>query len=104
MRSTVTAVLIASRGGEWLDETMSGLAAQTRRPDAIIAVNNGGTTAVAERLLTGVGGENTRVIGLQSRQAFGAAVATALSARPPGPQPETEWIWLLAEDSCPEPE
>lgn len=104
MRSTVTAVLIATRGGEWLDETMSGLAAQTRRPDFIIAVNNGGAERVAEQLIGGVASERSRVIGIQSRQSFGGAVATALSAAAPGEHPESEWIWLLAEDSCPEPE
>lgn len=104
MRSTVTAVLIATRGGEWLNETMSGIAAQTRRPDAIIAVNNGGSDRVAEQLIAGVGTEHSRVIGTQSRQPFGAAVATALAANAPGEHAETEWIWLLAEDSCPEPE
>ena len=38
MRTRVTAILVARHGGEGLDQTLAGLAAQTRRPDRVIAV------------------------------------------------------------------
>lgn len=103
MRSTVTAVLVASRGGEWLDETIAGLASQSRRPDRVVAVNNGGSDRVGNQLLGAQAEAPTRVIGLQTRQSFGRAVAFALTATAPGSTPDEEWIWLLTEDSCPEP-
>ncbi|WP_084767195.1 glycosyltransferase family 2 protein [Leucobacter komagatae] len=106
MRSTVTAVIVASQGGEWLDETIAGIASQTRRPNAIIAVNNGGSERVGTQLVTAnLGGEQaSRVLGIPSRVPFGRAVEAALTAVAPGQNPAEEWIWLLAEDSCPEPE
>lgn len=106
MRSTVTAVIVASQGGEWLDETISGIAAQTRRPNAIIAVNNGGSERVGTQLVNANlgGAEASRVIGIPSKLPFGRAVAAALTAVLPGENPAEEWIWLLTEDSCPEPE
>lgn len=107
MRSSVTAVLVASRGGEWLDATIAGIASQTRRPDSIIAVNNGGVERVGQQLVEADYGASptvSRVIGVQSRVAFGRAVDAALSATPAGSNPQQEWVWLLSEDACPEPE
>lgn len=101
MRTRVTAVLVAQTGGEWLDQTIAGVAAQTRAPAAMIAVNNGGTKQVAEQLLArGVEG----VLGIAARVPFGQAVQQAVQAIPVVGDPSQEWIWLLSEDSCPEPE
>ena len=132
MRSSVTAVLVASQGGEWLDATIAGIASQTRAPNTIIAVNNGGNQRAHEQLMSasysssrqvlervGAGSADTagsagsaadrgapvsRVIGVQSRVPFGRAISAGLTATAPGPHPDREWIWLLSEDACPEPE
>lgn len=101
MRTKVTAVLVAHAGGEWLDQTIAGIAAQTRAPAAVIAVNNGGSQRVAEHLLAG-GAQG--VVGIGSRVSFGQAVRQAVQAIPVEGDPSKEWIWLLSEDSCPEPE
>src|SRR5690606_26978323 len=98
MRSSVTAVLVASRGGEWLDETIAGVKAQTRRPNAIIAVNNGGSERVSSQLVEGSYGSDAdgsaRVIGIQSKVSFGRAIDAAISTVALGEHPEQEWIWL----------
>lgn len=126
MRTRVTAILVAQRGGDWLDQTIAGIAGQTLAPANIIAVNNGGSDDVREQLLAS-GAD--RVVGLPSRLPFGEAVARAVEAMAPasdegnagvradapltrqgegqpkllpGTAPD-EWIWLLSEDSCPEP-
>lgn len=106
MRSSVTAIIVASQGGEWLDETIAGIASQTRRPNAIIAVNNGGAEHVGTQLVNANlgGADAARVLGIPAKVPFGRAVQAALSAVQPGEHPESEWIWLLSEDSCPEPE
>ena len=52
MRTRVTAILVARHGGEWLDETLAALAAQTRQPDRVIAVVNGGRDSIAHELRT----------------------------------------------------
>ncbi|QIM19270.1 glycosyltransferase family 2 protein [Leucobacter coleopterorum] len=101
MRTKVTAVLVAHAGGEWLDQTIAGVAAQTRPPAAVVAVNNGGSQKVAEQLLAG-GAQG--VVGTGSRVPFGQAVRQAVQAIPVEGDPAEEWIWLLSEDSCPEPE
>jgi GT2 family glycosyltransferase len=132
MRTRVTAILVAQRGGEWLDQTIAGIAAQTVAPAAIIAVNNGGSEKLGEQLMVS-GAE--RVVGVPSRLSYGQAVASGVQAAAalagpapgagtgdaadePGPGPSKpggvggatadeeveEWLWLLSEDSCPEPE
>lgn len=101
MRTRVTAILVANRGGEWLDQTIAGIASQSRTPAAIIAVNNGGSDSVAAQLqASGADG----VVGLSSRVSFGQAVRQGVQASLVTGDPSSEWIWLLTEDSCPEPE
>ncbi|RZT66290.1 glycosyltransferase [Leucobacter luti] len=102
MRTRVTVILVAQQGGEWLDQTIAGITAQSLAPAAIIAVNNGGSERVSEQLMTS-GAE--RVIGLGSRVSFGQAVAQGVQAAGlDAGDPETsEWLWLLSEDACPEP-
>ncbi|WP_427870648.1 glycosyltransferase [Leucobacter luti] len=101
MRTRITAILVAERGGEWLDQTIAGIAAQSLAPSAIIAVNNGGPDGVGDQLLES-GAE--RIVGLQTRVPFGRAVDQALQAIPAPEEPAEDWIWLLSEDSCPEPQ
>ena len=134
MRTIVTAIVVAQQGGEWLEETLAGIAAQTRRPDRVIAVNNGGAQHVTDQLAAA---SPDRVIGAETRRPFGETVQRALDYTPAAvpddsapagvtlgdTQPGTagdadaesetdarreatadEWIWLLAEDTCPEPE
>src|SRR5690606_30047387 len=100
MRTRVTAILIAQRGGEWLDQTIAGIAEQTAQPSAVIAVNNGGSERVGEQLMNSGA---ARVVGLSSRVSFGQAVARGVQTVPVDPEIE-DWIWLLSEDACPEPE
>ena len=119
MRTRVTAILVAQRGGTWLEETIAGIAAQHAAPAAIIAVNNGGGDDLAAQLLES-GAD--RVIGIPQRVSFGKAIAQAVAtigegpalpqsdgpAAAPAPNSATssdhDWFWFLSEDSCPEPE
>jgi GT2 family glycosyltransferase len=100
MRTRVTAILVAQRGGEWLDQTIAGIAGQTVAPAAIVAVNNGGAQRVGEQLMHS-GAE--RVVGLSSRLPFGQAVARGVQTVPLEAGVD-DWIWLLSEDACPEPQ
>lgn len=99
MRTRVTAILVARQGGEWLDQTIAGLAAQTRRPDRVIAVSNGGSERVAGQLAS-AGPE--RVVTTTGQLSFGQAVQRAIDTLPE-PAGDDEWFWLLSEDSAPEP-
>ena len=117
MRTRVTAILVARHGGEWLDETLAAIAAQTRQPDRVIAVVNGGRESLAHQLRTreGISG----VVSTQNIVPFGAAVQQGVAAVPADQsstsrepagvgasahnEPTQDWFWLLSEDSAPEP-
>lgn len=114
MRTHVTAILVSRRGGEWLDATLAALHAQTRRPDRLVAVAAGGGEPLARHLAAG-GAE--RIVTADGTLAFGEAVKRAVAALPaasaaPESAGETsdsaetarEWLWLLTEDSTPEPD
>lgn len=125
MRTRVTAILVVRHGGEWLEQTLAGIAGQTRPADRLLVVVNGGRESIAQRLRTwpGVAG----VVSTQNIVSFGQAVQQGVVALP-GERPfgqagedqgqasagprlggETgellqDWFWLLAEDSAPEPQ
>src|SRR5690606_37647518 len=111
MRTQVTAILIAREGGDWLSQTLAALGNQSRMPDRIVAVSCGGGERVAKQL--GEGGADS-VITFDGVLPFGAAVRQAIPSLPPiqAATPQAgdtgaivdEWLWLLAEDSAPEPE
>lgn len=101
MRQRVTAVLVAQNGADYLERTLNALAAQTRAPDAVIAVDAGSRDA-SEQLLAASG--PTQLVSLPPRvkSAFGAALGHAIHGAP-SEDPESEWLWLLAHDSAPAP-
>lgn len=100
MYPRVTAIVVAHSGGPRLQRTLDALAAQSRKPDAVIAVDCA-TTDDAARLLSESG--PTQLLSIPERLAFGAAVATAVRVLPPTTSSD-ELIWLLAHDTAPEPE
>lgn len=95
----VTAILVVHDGERWLDGTLAALAAQTRRPDALIVVAEPTTEFRTDALeAAGV----TQVV-TATGGTFGVGVARALRAVAPV-EGEEEWLWLLRADSAPEPE
>lgn len=118
MRTRVTAILVARHGGEWLEQTLAGIAEQTRQPERVIAVVNGGRESIAQQLRTADG--ISAVVSTQAVTSFGAAVQQGIAAVPndratpansqysaaaeqPQSEPTQDWFWLLTEDSAPEP-
>lgn len=99
MRTIVTAILVARTGGAWLEQTLAALAEQTRRPDRVVAVAAGGGERLTQQLSTGT----QLVIGASGPLPFGAAVERAVAALPADTEAVQEWLWLLSEDSAPEP-
>ncbi len=95
----VTAILVVQDGERWLDGTLAALAAQTRRPDALVVVAEP-TTAFRTEALEAAG--VTQVV-TATGGTFGVGVARALRAAPPAESP-AEWLWLLRADSAPEPD
>ncbi|MGK3710567.1 glycosyltransferase [Arthrobacter sp. IK3] len=101
----VCAVVVAHNGAEYLPETLSALAAQTRPADFCIGVDAGSTDASASQLQLGLP-VGSPVIGAPARSGFGAAVKAGLEQLPRRTEagdPTQEWLWLLHDDSAPDP-
>jgi len=104
MQARVTVILVARNGAAYLGRTLAAIAAQTRRPDAIVAVDAGSSDSTAE-LLAASG--PTQLVTTRA-QPFGSAVERALHVGPSqesssASPPDDEWLWLLAHDNAPEP-
>ncbi|ARJ05978.1 hypothetical protein GCM10010988_11400 [Cnuibacter physcomitrellae] len=100
MHARVTAVLVASNGGEHLPRTLEALAAQTRRPDTIIVVDCASTDDTQSLLAKS---KPDHFIQASGRLSFGTAIDHALGVVAP-PEHQDEWLWLLAHDTAPEPD
>ncbi|HEX4978366.1 MAG TPA: glycosyltransferase family 2 protein [Nocardioides sp.] len=98
MYPTVTALLVSHDGARWLPAVLDAVAAQTRAPSRLVAVDTGSTDGSAEL----VGARADRLHELPARTGYGDALATALAALPE--TGEDEWVWLLHDDSAPAPD
>ncbi|MDF9278414.1 glycosyltransferase family 2 protein [Arthrobacter sp. EH-1B-1] len=108
----VTAVVVAHNGAEYLPDTLKALGQQTRPPDFHVGVDAGSSDESASllQLQLPVG---SPVVGASGRGGFGAAVRTGLAEIPSSRRSEPDssdpasgvhdWIWLLHDDSAPEP-
>ncbi|MDQ1725478.1 MAG: hypothetical protein QOG52_2506, partial [Frankiaceae bacterium] len=106
-RHHVIAVLVAHDGQTWLPRTLEALAAQTRQPHTVVAVDTGSEDGTYALLAEGLG--NSRVILAERSTSFGAAVALAartIDATPHEAEEEqaAEWLWLLHDDCAPAPD
>ncbi|MHA7282174.1 glycosyltransferase [Arthrobacter sp. TMS2-4] len=103
----VTAVVVAHNGAAYLPGTLEALGSQSRAADLCVGVDTGSTDGSASllqhRLPLG-----SPVVGAPARAGFGAAVRTAVAEIPPysgsGAGDGHDWLWLLHDDSAPEPD
>ncbi|GGR69261.1 glycosyltransferase family 2 protein [Streptomyces roseolus] len=132
-RHVVTAVLVTHDGARWLPDALSGLLAQERPVQSVVAADTGSADESAQLVAEAVGPD--RVLHLARRTGFGAAVDEAVRTAPVlGPEdlpylkrpsgwdpvsrswndeaydlPElphgepVQWLWLLHDDCAPEP-
>ncbi|MFG3043130.1 glycosyltransferase family 2 protein [Streptomyces sp. NPDC048330] len=132
-RHVVTAVLVTHDGARWLPDALSGLLAQERPVQNVIAADTGSADDSAQLVADAVGDD--RVLHLARRTGFGAAVEEAARTapvlgpedlpylkRPSGWDPVSrtwndeaydlpalphgepvQWLWLLHDDCAPEP-
>jgi GT2 family glycosyltransferase len=99
MQTRVTAILVARSGAAHLERTLAGLARQTRRPDAIVAVDAGSSDRTAELLAASA---PTQLVTTTGKVDFGSAVERALTVAAPA-ESVNDWLWLLAHDNAPQP-
>ncbi|MGO4536370.1 glycosyltransferase [Leifsonia sp. 2MCAF36] len=100
MYPRVTAIVVAQSGGPHLQRTLDALAEQTRRPDAVIAVDCGAVDDARQLLSES---QPSQLISLPEKRPFGAAVSAAVGVLPPSSGSE-QLLWLLAQDTAPEPQ
>ncbi len=105
----VTVVLVTHDGAAWLPSVLTGLANQTRPPDAAVAIDTESSDHSLTLLRASFGVD--RVVTGPSRQGFGQAVrrglehigrVEAFSGGAASGQ-VTQWVWLLHDDSAPDP-
>ena len=110
----VTVVVVSHNGAKWLPQVLDGLEQQQRMPDALVAVDTGSTDGSVDLLQARIGPQS--VCKLRRSVGFGAAVAVGLEhldGQPVQPRrhapianpadPSRSWIWLLHDDSAPDP-
>src|SRR3954471_4279255 len=94
----VTAVLVVHEGAAWLPDALAALAASTIRPRHVVCVDTGSRDDGPALLrAAGEDGLIDLVLTLPATTGYGAAVAAALDAVPPG-----DWVWLLHDDCAPD--
>jgi len=107
-RHAVTVVLVSHDGAAWLPETLAALAAQSRPAQRVVAVDTGSRDASPALLADALG--ESAVIHRPADAGLGAAIQAGLDAfagAPPPPGIDTdaiEWVWVLHDDSAPDPE
>ncbi|WP_195760600.1 glycosyltransferase family 2 protein [Agromyces kandeliae] len=95
----VTAVLVVQHGGDRLRATLDALRSQTRRPDDLAVVLMDADDAT-RRLVEAQ--RPSHVVSLGAPQPFGAAVG-AVERTLGEPDDDRSSLWLLTEDSAPDP-
>ena len=104
----VTGILVVHNGAEWLPRTLAALRSLERAPDRIVAVDAGSEDASAE-LLRSAGDLIDQVVSVPPDTTFGRAVAAGVRELPEPPTADASvpapatWLWLLHDDSAPEP-
>jgi GT2 family glycosyltransferase len=100
MPSTVTAILVAHRDPEHVRRSLGALAAQTRAVDSVVVIgvdSDEATTAQA------AAASPDQLLASAERLSFGAAIAAAARVVPPT-ESDDAWLWLLGQDTAPEPD
>ncbi len=92
----VVAVLVSHDGAAFLPRTLAALAALDPAPDAVVAVDTGSEDA-SLALLQGTTVID-QVVRLPRETGFAAAVHAGADSAP-----DSAWLWVLHDDSAPEP-
>ena len=107
----VTAVIVAHDGAAWVPRVTEALVNQTRPVQRVVGVDTGSRDRSGAMLAEALG--RGAVFGMDRGTGYAAGVHQALRHRaatthlPPSagsPGERTEWVWLLHDDSEPEPD
>ncbi|MCI2422177.1 glycosyltransferase family 2 protein [Saccharopolyspora sp. K220] len=105
MVAPVLAVLVCHDGEAWLPDVLAALGDLTERPQYVLAVDTGSTDRTAELLAQARADRILDDVLTTSRETgFGAAVAEAVAHGMQQWADPGRWLWLLHDDSAPEPD
>ncbi|WP_394941492.1 glycosyltransferase [Psychromicrobium sp. YIM B11713] len=97
--------MVSHNGSAYLPRTLEALKAQSRAIDRVIAIDAGSRDASASLLRDSLGEGQVLVLGNREVSGFGTAVNAGLEKLSrASDSPETEFLWLLHDDSAPEPQ
>ena len=100
VRHHVTAVVVSHDGAGWLPASLEALRAQTRAPEVTVGVDTGSRDGSVALLAAALGS----VVEVPRNHGFGRAVAAGLRTQTQTPDADVAWVWLLHDDSAPEPD
>lgn len=96
--TSVTAILVARNGAQYLPATIAALQAQTRPPDRIVAIDSASSDsslAILQQQLPGA-------LIVSAKKGSLAQVIDLALGRAAGPEP-TDWYWFLGHDNAAHP-
>ncbi len=92
----IVALVVSHDGARWLPQVISGLQSQQVAPNRIICVDTGSKDNSSALLAAAFG--QAAIIAAPSSTSFPAAVAQGVEAAH-----NADWIWILHDDSTPDP-
>lgn len=99
---TVTAVVVTYGHSAYLRETLAAVRAQRTAPDSIVVVDAAAAEVTAAYPDLHLG--DARFVAAPRARSFGQAVDVALAASADSGSGLSGWLWLLHDDSAPEPD
>ncbi|MGI9157225.1 MAG: glycosyltransferase family 2 protein, partial [Marmoricola sp.] len=97
----VSVLLVSHNGARWLPAVVAGVEQQTRRLDHLVAVDTGSRD---ESVIILRRNGRWDVAQFASFSSYAESVEAGLAKIPAAPDGDPEWIWLLHDDSAPDPQ
>jgi len=98
---SVSVLLVSHNGARWLPAVLAGVEQQTHLPDRLVALDTGSDDESVGILRRAGTWDVHRVADFAS---YGEAVRAGLDLIPATSGPEPDWVWLLHDDSSPDPD
>ena len=97
---SVALLVVSHDGSRWLPTVLDGIRSQTRAPDRVVAIDTGSKDESPQLLRSAFGEVNV----VKSSTTFPQAIALGLEQLRADPTRDPEdWIWILHDDSTPDP-
>ena len=96
----VSVLLVSHNGARWLPAVLAGVEQQTHPPDRLVALDTGSDDDSVGILRRAGAWDVHQVANFDS---YGEVVRAGLDLIPVSSGSEPDWVWLLHDDSSPDP-